>query len=86
MANFVAACAREGAFCSFSNAMACYTAFEFRLPSVIRGHHVYKFIWSPVIGEILQLEIDAENAHDAHAVGIVNNTDVVATARWKYNR
>ena len=54
--------------------------------SVIRGHHVYKFIWSPVIGEILQLEIDAEIAHDAHAVGIANNTDVVATAQWKYNR
>ena len=31
--------------------MEYWLSFE----SVIRGHHVYKFVWTPFIGEILSL-------------------------------
>ena len=48
--------------------MAYTSDFSFELSSVIRGHHVYKSVWSPSIGEVLSLQTDAENEHDAYAV------------------
>ena len=30
--------------------------FSFTFEGVIRGHHVYKFVWTPFIGEILLLQ------------------------------
>ena len=44
---------------------------DFALNSVIRGHHVYKTVWSPFVGKILHLQTDARNVHDTHAVTIV---------------
>ena len=32
--------------------------------SVIRSHHVYKAIWTPVIGEVLNLQQEIGNSHD----------------------
>ena len=55
--------------------MAC-TA-NFALNSVIRGHHVYKTVWSPFIGEILHLQTDAGNVLDTHAVSVVKNSVLV---------
>ena len=39
--------------------------------SVIRGHHVYKTIWTPYIGETLLAQKDPANSHDRRAVAIV---------------
>ena len=36
--------------------------------SVVRGHHIYKSIWTPAIGEELLLEVEDGNKHDKHAV------------------
>ena len=36
--------------------------------SVIRGHHIYKSIWNPVIGEDLEVRREPENVHDRRAV------------------
>ena len=44
---------------------------DFALNSVIRGHHVYKTVWSPFVGKILHLQTDARNVHDTHTVAIV---------------
>ena len=30
---------------------------------VIRGHHVYKEIWIPVCGEVLEVTKEPDNAH-----------------------
>ena len=43
----------------------------FRLDSVVRGHHVYKNIWSSMLGEELQCIREMGNVHDLYAVGIV---------------
>ena len=34
------------------------TAELFTLESVVRGHHIYKRVWTPMLGEKLQIEID----------------------------
>ena len=40
--------------------------------SVIRGHHVYKTIWTLIIGEQLFIEAEDGNEHDRHAVAVTN--------------
>ena len=49
---------------------------HFEFASVIRGHHVYKVIWLPQLGETLFLALEPENVHDRHAVS-VKKRDVV---------
>ena len=40
---------------------------EFSSDSVIRGHHIYKRVWTPSVGETVQLELEEENEHDNFA-------------------
>ena len=46
---------------------------ELRKDSVVRDHHIYKSIWTPVIGEEFSLEREDSNAHNEYAV-VVRNT------------
>ena len=46
----------------------------FLFTSVIRGHHVYKSIWTPVLGEVSREE---GNAHDRFAVCVKNGRSLV---------
>ena len=34
---------------------------EFQLESCVRGHHVYKSTWTPLLGEVLQCKIESGN-------------------------
>ena len=45
--------------------------------SVVRGHHVYKAIWTPVIGEELEVKTEEDNNHDQHAVAVVKDGLVI---------
>ena len=45
--------------------------------SVVRGHHVYKVIWTPVIGEELEVRTKDDNDHDQHAVAVVKDGVVI---------
>ena len=45
--------------------------------SVIRGHHVYKNVWTPRIGEILQVARDTDNHQDRFAVGMLKEDAIV---------
>ena len=47
------------------------------LESVVRGHHVYKRVWKPAIGEQLKLIREECNEHDPRAVAIVKDERVV---------
>ena len=47
------------------------------LHSVIRGHHVYKIVWTPYIDEGLCLEVEDGNEKVRHAVAIVKNGMIV---------
>ena len=40
------------------------------LDSVVRGHHIYKRLCTPVIGEQLDVVHEDENKHDARAVAV----------------
>ena len=45
--------------------------------SVIRGHHIYKVIWTPTLGVELQLMPEEDNIHDNHAVAVMKEGNVV---------
>ena len=45
--------------------------------SSIRGHHIYKAVWTPTVGEILVVDQEPSNPHDPHAVAVLKNTDIV---------
>jgi len=45
--------------------------------SVIRGHHIYKDIWSPYIGEHLTLHREDSKTHDRHAVYLMKDNCAV---------
>ena len=53
----------------------CDDRFEFF--SVIRGHHVYKDIFTPTIGKILQSRSEPDNSYDSFAVAIIENDTIV---------
>ena len=37
---------------------------EYTIESVIQGHHIYKSIWHPILGQPLTLEREDGNSHD----------------------
>lgn len=45
--------------------------------SVIRGHHIYKTMWTPVLGEVNYLEIEEGNEHDHFAVCVKRGNEIV---------
>ena len=38
--------------------------------SVAPGQHVYKSVWTPVIGEELQVKLEEDNEQDEHAIAV----------------
>ena len=53
----------------------------FEVDGMIRGFHIYKNIWEPVIGEELQCSLDDGNLHDPFAVAVVKNGFTVGHLR-----
>ena len=51
--------------------------YQFTLESVVRGHHVYKRIWTPVVGQELQVAVEENNTHDSRAVAVRKGRTVV---------
>ena len=46
--------------------------FEVQFTSVIRGHHIYKSVWTPTLGEKLNCREDDRKEvkqHDEYAIG-----------------
>ena len=42
-----------------------------------RGLHIYKDIWMPELGEILQCEQERENPEDSYAVSVMKADTIV---------
>jgi hypothetical protein len=44
---------------------------------VIRGHHISKGIWTPTVGETLQLSREPSNPYDINAIAVLKNGNTV---------
>ena len=59
---------------------------SFQLESSVRGHHVFKSIWTPVVGQSLQVQAETENSHDAYAMAVILNDTVVGHLPKEFSR
>ena len=59
---------------------ACYEVNSF-----VRGLHVYQDIWTPVVGEVLLLKREPDNAHDRYSVAVVRQSDRATVGHIPYN-
>ena len=50
---------------------------SFSWEMVIRGHHIYKEIWTPMINEILVCSQEHKNSEDPLAVSVMKGDDIV---------
>jgi len=61
-------------------------AEEYSMDSVVRGHHVCKTIWSPILGEELQCHQETGNIHDLHVVAMIKpGTGIVDHVQREYS-
>ena len=49
---------------------ACETIMNFEIVGCIRGHHIFKNIWTPEIGDILMCVREPEYSYDKNAVAL----------------
>ena len=47
------------------------------IDTVLRSFHVYKNVWSPVIGEILICKLKFRNIHDPYSVAVCKCVEIV---------
>ncbi len=57
--------------------MASATDSVYEFESVIRGHHVYKGLWTPVVGESLDVLREPSNPYDSRAVSVERDGGVI---------
>ena len=50
-------------------------SLSFTVDSAIRGHHIYKTIWTPQLDETLSCETEPGNIHDPYAVAVKRTSD-----------
>jgi len=46
--------------------------YNINIPAV-KGHHVYKEVWTPVLGKELAVNKEEDNGYDCYAVSIIIN-------------
>jgi len=44
---------------------------SYHMESVVHGHHSYKNVWTPFVGEVLHVEQEAHNPEDRFAVAVL---------------
>ena len=52
-------------------------ASTFDTSSCIRGHHVYKNVWTPTLGDELECRREGDNDFDRYAVAVLRKGVVV---------
>ena len=50
---------------------------SYKNTSVIRGHHIYKSVWTQIIGEMLVLVPEDNKEHNKHAVAVMKDGCIV---------
>ena len=51
--------------------------FQVSYRSVVRGFHVYKAIWNPVVNEELSTAQEPDNPEDRYAISVIKDEAVV---------
>ena len=57
---------------------------RFSVEAMIRGHHIYKEIWTPVEGEVLPFTREVGNSRDPMAVAVKKELILLATCQERF--
>lgn len=49
---------------------------SFHIQSTVRGHHIFKEVWSPPVGEELPVHCESNNDHDPFAVAVLKDNTI----------
>ena len=49
----------------------------FSFESVVRGHHIYKEVWTLFMGETLHCRAESGNIHDLYAIAVERDSEIV---------
>ena len=62
--------------------------YEFIFDNYVTGHHVYKEVWDPFLGEELRCLREPENLHDTNAIKIMRceDDDVIGHVPKRFTR
>ena len=60
--------------------------YSYSHKSVIHGHHVYKAIWTPIVGEILNLEQEIWNSHNLFAITVKKGATIVGRVPREHSK
>ena len=63
--------------CGWGLLNTCTCASTFDTTSCIRGHHVYKNVWTPTLGDELECRREGDNDFDRYAVAVLRRGVVV---------
>ena len=58
----------------------------FAIESVVRRHHVYKYVWTPFEGEKLVLEWEHHNSYDRYATTVIKDDVIVGRVPRELSR
>ena len=61
--------------------MASLGSDYYEKASVVKGHHVYKAVWTPFLGEELSVQPEDHNDHDEHAIAVTRDGRTVGHQR-----
>ena len=59
------------------NEMKVIVTRNFEMVSYVKGYHMYKTLWNPLIGEFLIYEREPNNPMDKHEVCVKKETKIV---------
>ena len=57
--------------------MAVFTVAAFEFISLVRGHHVYCDVWTPVVNEVLNLRREPGNLFSMFAIAVTKDGEAL---------
>ena len=59
---------------------------SFQIESCVRGHHVFKATWTPLLGQFLEVQPESGNSHDAYAIATLLDDTIVGHLPREFSR
>ena len=59
---------------------------SFQFESCVRGHHIFKATWTPLLGQFLEVQPGCGNSHDAYALATLLDDTVAGHLPREFSR
>ena len=59
---------------------------SFQIESCVRGHHIFKATWTPLLGQFREVQPESGNSHDAYVIATLLDDTVVGHLPCEFSR